>query len=205
MFKKAKNIDTAFQQVRLFCLVIIAGSLTLSGYAIFKMTQATAMANSRVYILANGKALEALGMDRKDDIPVEARDHIRTFHHYFFSLDPDDKVIQSNIGKALYLADGSVKRLYDNLREANYYGNVISGNMSQEVSIDSIHLDVNQYPFYFVCYGTEKIIRATSIATRSLVTEGYLRNVARSDNNPHGFLIERFNTMENRDLTVEAR
>jgi conjugative transposon TraK protein len=191
MFKKAKNIDTAFQQVRLFCLVIIAGSLILSGYAIFKMTQATTIANSRVYILANGKALEALGMDRKDDIPVEARDHIRTFHHY--------------VGKALYLADGSVKRLYDNLREANYYGNVISGNMSQEVSIDSIHLDVNQYPFYFVCYGTEKIIRATSIATRSLVTEGYLRNVARSDNNPHGFLIERFNTMENRDLTVEAR
>lgn len=205
MFKKAKNIDTAFQQVRLFCLVIIAGSLILSGYAIFKMTQATAVANSRVYILANGKALEALGMDRKDDIPVEARDHIKTFHHYFFSLDPDDKVIQSNIGKALYLADGSVKRLYDNLREANYYGNVISGNMSQEVSIDSIRLDVNQYPFYFVCYGTEKIIRATSIATRSLVTEGYLRNVARSDNNPHGFLIERFNTIENRDLTVEAR
>lgn len=205
MFKKAKNLDTAFQQVRVFCLVVIAGCLLLSGYAIFKMSQATATANSRVYILANGKALEALGMDRKDDIPVEAKDHIRTFHHYFFSLDPDDKVIQTNIGKALYLADGSVKRLYDNLREANYYGNVISGNMSQEISIDSVRLDVNQYPFYFVCYGTEKIIRATSIATRSLVTEGYLRNVARSDNNPHGFLIERFNTIENRDLTVEAR
>lgn len=205
MFKKAKNIDTAFQQVRLFCLVIIAGCLILSGYAIFKMSQATAVANSRVYILANGKALEALGMDRKDDIPVEAKDHIRTFHHYFFSLDPDDKVIQTNIGKALYLADGSVKRLYDNLREANYYGNVISGNISQEVTIDSVRLDVNQYPFYFICYGSEKIIRATSIATRSLVTEGYLRNVTRSDNNPHGFLIERFNTIENRDLTVEAR
>lgn len=205
MFKKAKNIDTAFQQVRLFCALIIAGCLALTGYAIYEMIRAEAVASARVYILANGKAIEALGMDRKDDIPVEGKDHIRTFHHYFFSLDPDDKVIQSNIGRALYLADASVKRLYDNLRESNYYASIISGNISQQVTVDSIRLDINQYPFYFICYGTEKIIRATSIVTRSLVTEGYLRNVTRSDNNPHGFLIERFNTLENKDITVEAR
>jgi conjugative transposon TraK protein len=205
MFRKAKNIDTAFQELRLFCLVIIMGCLSLCGYSVYKMAKATADANSRVYILANGKALEALGMDRKDDIPVEARDHIRTFHHYFFSLDPDDKVIQGNLTKALYLADESAKRMYDNLRENNYYANVISGNISQQVTVDSIRLDVNQYPFYFVCFATEKIIRTTSIVTRSLVTEGFLRNVARSDNNPHGFLIERFNTLENKDLSVEVR
>ena len=205
MFRKAKNIDTAFQQVRLFCLLVIVGCLVFSGYVAFKMAQTTSDANSRVYILANGKALEALGMDRKDDIPVEARDHIRTFHHYFFSLDPDDKVIQTDIGKAMYLGDGSVKRLYDNLREENYYANIISANISQQITVDSIHLDINQYPFYFVCYATERITRATSIATRNLITEGYLRNVTRSDNNPHGFLIERFNTVENRDLSVEPR
>jgi conjugative transposon TraK protein len=144
-------------------------------------------------------------MDRKDNIPVEARDHIKTFHHYFFSLDPDDKVIQGNVTKALYLADGSAKRLYDNLRESNYYANIISGNISQQIAVDSITLDVNQYPFYFACYATEKIIRTTSIVTRTLRTEGYLRNVSRSDNNPHGFLIEKFNTLENKDISVETR
>ena len=205
MFKKAKNIDTAFQQVRLFCVVIIVGCLGLSGYAIFKMNQSTAAASCRIYILANGKAIEATGMDRKDNIPVEARDHVKTFHHYFFSLDPDDKVIQGNVTKALYLADGSAKRLYDNLRESNYYANIISGNISQQIAVDSITLDINEYPFYFVCYATEKIIRTTSIVTRTLMTEGYLRNVSRSDNNPHGFLIEKFNTLENKDISVETR
>jgi len=205
MFKKAKNIDTAFQQVRLFCVVIIMGCLGLSGYAVFKMNQATAAASSRIYILANGKAIEAFGMDRKDNIPVEARDHVKTFHHYFFTLDPDDKVIQGNVTKALYLADGSAKRLYDNLRESNYYANIISGNISQQIAVDSIRMDINQYPFYFVCFATEKIIRTTSIVTRNLVTEGYLRNVSRSDNNSHGFLIEKFNTIENKDVSVETR
>jgi hypothetical protein len=46
----------------------------------------------------------------------------------------------------------------------------------------------------------QNIIRTTSILSRSLHTEGTLRNVSRSDNNPHGFLIERFNTIENKDL-----
>lgn len=205
MFQKAKNIDTAFRQVRAFCLLLIVCCLVLTGYAMYEMAEVTRVANSKIYILSNGKALEALGMDRKDDIPVEARDHISTFHHYFFSLDPDDKVIQQNITRALYLADESAKRMYDNLKEASYYANVISANISQRVTVDSIRLDVNQYPFYFVCFCTEKIIRTTSIVTRSLVTEGYLRNVSRSDNNPHGFLIERFATIENKDLHVEVR
>ena len=40
----------------------------------------------KVYILANGKALEAYASDRKDNIPVEARDHVKTFHKFFLPL-----------------------------------------------------------------------------------------------------------------------
>ena len=127
------------------------------------------------------------------------------FHHYFFTLDPDDKVIQANLLKALYLADASAKKQYDNLRENSYYANIISGNVSQEIRIDSIRIDTDQYPFYFRCSAVQRIIRATSIVTRSLITEGYLRNVQRSDNNPHGFLIERWNTVENKDIKSENR
>jgi conjugative transposon TraK protein len=159
----------------------------------------------RMYILANGKILEAVAGERKENIPVESRDHIKTFHHYFFTLDPDDKVIQENITKALYLADASAKRAYDNFKENGYYANVISGNISQTIAIDSIQLNLNQYPFYWRCYAVETITRATSIVTRNLITEGYLRSVSRSDNNPHGFLIERWNTIENKDLKVEMR
>ena len=136
---------------------------------------------------------------------VEARDHIRMFHHYFFTLDPDDKVIEDNITKALYLADGSAKRQYENLKENGYYSNIIAGNISQQVSIDSLALNTDNYPYYFHCYATQHIIRTTSIVTRSLITEGYLRSVSRSDNNSHGFLIEKWRTIENKDLKTITR
>jgi conjugative transposon TraK protein len=205
MFKKMQNIDSAFRHIRSFSLVVIVACIGLCCYVIFRSYKYASVVESKVYILANGKALEAFASDRKDNVPVEARDHVKSFHLFFFSLDPDDKVITANVTRALYLADASAKRLYDNLKEADYYHNIISGNISQEVTVDSIKVNVDEYPFYFRFYGTEKIIRTTSIVTRSLVTEGWLRNVARSDNNPHGFLIERFSTIENRDLEIKNR
>jgi conjugative transposon TraK protein len=172
---------------------------------LYKSYQLAAMTQSKIYVLANGKALEALAGERKDNLTVEARDHIRMFHHYFFTLDPDDKVILGNINKALYLADGSAKRQYENLKENGYYSNIIAGNISQQISIDSLALNTDNYPYYFRCYATLQIIRTTSIVTRSLVTEGYLRSVSRSDNNSHGFLIERWRTLENKDLKTITR
>jgi conjugative transposon TraK protein len=114
-------------------------------------------------------------------------------------------MIQAHVSKALYLADVSAKRQYDNLKESRYYSNIISGNISQDIEVDSISLNLDNYPYYFRYYSKQRIIRATSIVMRSLITEGYLRNVARSDNNSHGFLIERWNTLENKDIKTINR
>lgn len=205
MFKKTKNIDTAFKQIRLFSIAFMALCFLLTIYMAYKSYQQSAASLGRVYILANGKALEAYAADRKDNIPVEARDHVKMFHHYFFTMDPDDKVIQSNIAKALYMADGTAKQQYDNLKENGYYTNLISGNISQEITEDSIRVNTDSYPYYFLYKGRQRIIRPTTIVTRSLVTEGYLRNVSRSDNNSHGFLIEKWKTLENNDIRTENR
>ncbi|MBN8877636.1 MAG: conjugative transposon protein TraK [Sphingobacteriales bacterium] len=204
-FRQLKNIDTAFRYVRWFTVLVVVGSLLLCGFSLYKSYDLARSTQSKIYILANDKALEAYGADRKDNIPVEARDHIKTFHQYFFSLDPDEKAITGNITRALYLADGSAKRQYDNLKEKGYFTTIISGNISQTIQVDSIQLQLDQSPFYFRCHATERIVRTTSIVTRSLITEGYLRSISRSDHNPHGFLIERWTTIENKDLKVQAR
>lgn len=205
MFRQTKNIDTAFRQIRLFSIVFIMACLVLTAFICYKCFEQANKAQSRIYILANGKALEAYSADRKDNIPVEARDHVRMFHYYFFSLDPDEKVINANLAKALYLADNTAKQQYDNLKENGYYAGLISGNISQEIGTDSIYINTDNYPFYFRYKGWQRIIRPMSIVTRSLVTEGYLRNVARSDNNPHGFLLEKWRTLENSDIKTESR
>lgn len=205
MFPRAKNIETSFRLIRAICMVSILGSFGLGGYLFFAAGQAERRMEGRIYILSNGKVMEALAGDRNENIPAEARDHIREFHRLFFTLDPDEKLIDADLTEALYLADGSAEREYRNLREKGYYAEVVAANISQRLEIDSVELNVGSEPFYFRLYGVETITRATSIVTRDLVTEGYLRKVIRTDNNPHGFLIERWAILSNRDLKVEGR
>ncbi|WP_018629618.1 conjugative transposon protein TraK [Niabella aurantiaca] len=204
MFRKMKNIDTAFRYVRLFTLVIVTGNLLLCGYIVYR-TNVTLTANKgKVYVMVNGKLVEAVAMER--NIPVELRDHIRTFHTLFFTLSPDEKAIQAQITKALYLADGSARREYQNLKEAGYYSNLISGNISQTIDIDSIELDMGVTPYKFRCIGRQYITRPTSVLTRSIVTQGYVRTgMIQSDNNSHGFLIERWEIVSNNDIKTESR
>ena len=149
MFSKMTNIDTPFRHVRGFTMLVVGGSIIISCFALFKSFSLVSQMQDKVYILANGKALEAYASDRKDNIPVEARDHVMTFHKLFFTLDPDDKVIRSNVTKALYLADDSAKRIYDDLKENGYYSGIISGNISQTIKVDSVSVDINKYPFSF--------------------------------------------------------
>lgn len=204
MFTHLRNIDTAFKHIRTFSFLLILANVFTMCFCIYKSAQLVSRSQDRVHILYNGKLLEALGQDRKDNLAVELRDHIKTFHEDFFDLSPDDKAVQANISKALYLADESAKRQYDNLRESGYYNNLISANISQQVTIDSTRLQGNQFPYAFTCYATERLTRSSGTVTRKLVTQGTVRDIRiQTDNNPHGFLIQNWEVLINRDTILK--
>lgn len=205
MFQKTKNIDTAFRMVRGFCVLWFLGCLSVCLYVLYNGYQLNLKGQNRLYLLAGDKVLEAYQSERKDNIGVELRDHIKVFHTYFFTLDPDEKIIEANLSHAMYLADNSAKKQYDDLKETGYYAGVMSGNISQRISVDSIQVNLGQEPYAFRCYATIRITRPTSIVTRNLITQGYLRNVSRSDHNPHGFLVEKWETLANNDIKTESR
>jgi conjugative transposon TraK protein len=205
MFQKMKNIDTAFRQMRQFCLLFLLVCFGITVFTIYHSHQVVSLSQQKVFVISNGKVLEAYAADRKDNALVEAKDHVSMFHHYFFTLDPDEKVIQTNVTKALYLADGSARQEYNTLKENGYFSSLIAGNISQEITVDSVTIDVNQYPYRFRCLSSQRIIRSSTITLRNLVTEGLLRSISRSDNNPHGFLIEKWRILENRDVNTRNR
>jgi len=201
MFQQLKNIDTAFKHIRLFSFLLILANVVTCCFCLYQSYRAVDLAQNRVHILYNGKVLEALASDRKANLPVELRDHIRSFHQFFFSLSPDEKAIRANVSKALYLADESAKRQYDNLRESGYFNNLISANISQEVTVDSIRLDVDRYPYGFTCFALEKLVRSSGTVLRRLVTQGEVDDIRQqTDNNPHGFLIRHWEILENGDV-----
>jgi len=209
MFQQFKNIDSAFRFVRGFALVFIISTTAVCLYVVHRYTQVLQKGQGRIYVLAAGKLLPAESADRRESLAVEARDHIKMFHIYFYGLQPDEEVNTRHINAALNLADSTAYQEYKDLQERGYYAQIISGNITEEVlEYDSIRVDVNHPPFYFRYYGKLRMARATSLLTRSLVTEGYLRDLGTSgicDKNPHGFLIEHWKVLDNHDLSLERR
>ena len=205
MFRQLKNIDSAFSHLKIFTFVIVCSCTALSAYSIFYAFSLVEKGASRIYVLSNGSVLTAAASTRKENIPAEAKHHVTIFHQLFFTLSPDEKAITATISKALYLVDHTAKEMYDDLSEKGYYTGIISGNISQEVIVDSVQIDMGKTPYQFRFIGKQRIIRSSAIITRSLVTEGYLREVERTDNNSHGFLIEKWRIIENADINFQKR
>ncbi|RZM29903.1 MAG: conjugative transposon protein TraK [Pedobacter sp.] len=195
-----KNIEA---KVRL-ATFLSAGSFVMAGTIVlivsFFTYRQVSDARKSVYVLdANSVPLLARQTNLQMNRAAEYRSHVNLFHSLFFSLTPDDKYIEYQMKKAMYLVDESGALQYNNLKEKGFFNSILSSSAVLTLQTDSIFID--DVRKYFRYYGRQKIDRRSSTIIRSLVTEGYLKDLEiRSDNNPHAVLITRWKTLENKDL-----
>ena len=205
-FKSLKNIETSFKQIRFFGIVFVCLCAGIVGYALWNSYSFAEAQRQKIYVLDGGKSLMlALSQDLSQNRPVEAREHVKRFHELFFTLSPDKNAIESNIKRALFLVDKSAFGYYKDLTEKGYYNRIISGNINQVIQVDSVVCNFDGYPYKVATYAKQMIIRESNVTERSLVTRCNLINSVRSDNNPHGFIMEAFEIVENRDIRVIDR
>lgn len=193
-----KNIEA---KIRLATWVAFGSFITaiiltiiVSAYA----SRQVADARKSIYILNNNVPLQAIQTDMQLNRLAEYRANVDLFHSLFFSLTPDDHYIEYQMKKAMYLVDQSGMEEYNDLKENGFFNAILSSSSVLTLQTDSIALDMPKH--YFRYYGKLKIDRRSSTVLRSLITEGYLKDIPRSDNNPHGVLIINWKTLENKDL-----
>jgi conjugative transposon TraK protein len=206
VFKSLQNIESAFKTIRLVLLVVVVACVVIVAYALSSAHRMVAREREKIYVLDRGKSLIlALSQDLQQNRPVEARDHVRMFHEFFFTLSPDNEAINQNLRRALFLADKSAYKYYTDLSEAGYYKQLMSTNTRQYLTIDSLLCNFEIYPYHVTTYARQIIVRPSVITVRNLVTTCELSNTIRSDNNPHGFMLERFNVENNENISTQKR
>lgn len=205
-FKSLKNIESNFRLIRI-CCALFAGLCAAVAVASVGFSYAFAeRQRQKIYVLDGGRSLMvALSQDLSQNRPVEAREHVRRFHELFFTLSPDKAAIESNVGRALQMADKSALSYYKVLQEKGFFNRLIAGNVSQMVKVDSIRCNFDRYPYEVTTFARQRILRESTVTERSLVTTCRLVNVSRSDNNPQGFMVEALNIVENKDLATYDR
>ncbi len=154
----------------------------------------------------NGKSLMmALSQDININKPAEARAHIRWFHELFFTLVPDGQAIEYNVQQALFLADNSVLEFYKTRKENGYYQKLVGAGIINEIKVDSVKVNMEDYPYIARTYATTSVMRTSSVTYYQLETQCQLVNCPRSDRNPHGFIIENWEVNKMEELTTVAR
>ena len=205
-FKTLKNIESSFRHLRLFSMLFLGACTLISVAAVWTSYRFAEAQRQKIYVLDQGKSLIlALSQDMAQNRPVEAREHVRRFHELFFTLSPDKAAIESNLNRALLMADRSALSYYKALSEKGFFNRLIAGNVSQMVKVDSIRCDFDRYPYEVTTYARQRILRESTVTERSLVTTCRLVNVSRSDNNPQGFMVEALNIVENKDIATYDR
>ncbi|MGB4776498.1 MAG: conjugative transposon protein TraK [Daejeonella sp.] len=203
-----KNIDKEHKRNRLIVFTVLVLSFSFAGYTFFTSNSLVEDNRSKIYTLVNGNALLlATRKDAQDNRPAEVRHHIKMFMELLFTLSPDKSQIEQNISQALYLGDNSIKQFRDRLQEQKYYDKLISSNASQTIKLDSnsIQVDYANYPYLAIVKVQQEIIRPSTITIKELTCTMTLRNISRSDNNPHGLLIEKFEVPSNNTIQTYDR
>lgn len=205
-FNSLLNIQKAFALTRIYLILITILTLSIGGYAIYSSYQFAEAQRSKIYVLENGQPLLlALSHNVEENRTAEAISHVRRFHEYFFTVSPEKSAIEYNINKALFLSDNIAADYYIKLKEDGFYERIISAGILCEIMVDSVKIDDTTYPYKAYTYAKTSIIRSSSILYRNLETVCDLVNSTRTENNPHGFIIEKWKIIDNSDIKEVKR
>jgi conjugative transposon TraK protein len=192
-----QNIESKIRLATVLSLGSLLSSIIICGFVSAYAYQQVANARQSIYILDNDIPILAKQTNMQMNRPAEYKAAVDLFHSLFFNLTPDDKHIEYQMKRAMYFVDETGVGQYNNLKEKGYFNSILSSSSVLSIQTDSIILNQNRFRYY----GKQKIDRRSATITRSIITEGELIDIPRSENNSHGVLITNWKTIENKDLS----
>ena len=193
-----KNLENRIKLVLIVSCLFMVGCVVISISSLFTARMMVDDAQKKIYVLDGTVPILVQRTTMDETLDVEAKSHVELFHHLFFTLAPDDKYINYTMEKAMYLVDESGLAQYNTLKERGLFSNIIGTSSVFSIFGDSIKFDKDKMEFTY--YGRQRIERRTNVLYREIVTTGSLKRVPRTENNPHGLLIENWRTILNKDI-----
>lgn len=174
-FKSLKNIETSFRQLRLFGIVYLCVCTLLVFFSVWKAYTFAEAQREKIYVLDEGKSL-MLALSQD----LEQNRPVEAREH--------------------------VRRFHELFFTLSPDKSAIEGNIQRAMFLSdrsayAHYVDLAEQGYY------NRIISGNMSQRIGIdsVTRGRLLNSTRSDNNPHGFILEAFRVVENRDIKVYDR
>lgn len=205
IIKYFDTIETSFRKLKFITVASIASGVVIALGAVYISGQQMLSNNDNIYVIDRGSAVMAArsGQDAYRDL--EVKDHIERFHELMFNLSPTSESIKRNLDRALVMSDKSAYDYWSDLSERGFYSRIVSANISQEIVIDSVKIDMSSYPYQAKTYAKVFMLRESNITAYDFESSCRLVDVERSPSNPHGLMIEKFRVSKNENMGTRQR
>lgn len=205
IIKYFDTIETSFRKLKFITVASIASGVVIALGAVYISGQQMLSNNDNIYVIDRGSAVMAArsGQDAYRDL--EVKDHIERFHELMFNLSPNSESIKRNLDRALVMSDKSAYDYWSDLSERGFYSRIVSANISQEIVIDSVKVDMSSYPYQAKTYAQVFMLRESNITAYDFESSCRLVDVERSPSNPHGLMIEKFRVSKNENMGTRQR
>jgi conjugative transposon TraK protein len=120
-----KNLENKIKLVLIICSLFLLGCIIISISSIWTAKVMVSDAHQENYVLDGNVPILVQRSTMEETLDVEAKSHVEMFHHYFFTLAPDDKYIKYTMDKAMYLVDETGLAQYNTLKEKGFYSNIM--------------------------------------------------------------------------------
>ena len=191
------NIDTAFKQTRLITIVALVVSLLFCVAVMVVAMHMVTKGKGKIYITNGyGNTLSGYQIAANQNRRAEVKAQVRNFHALLYDISPNPEEIKKNLDAVMLIGDASVKAFLDK-RGDQYYKKLISSNVEIKYSMDSIKVDMYSYPYRAMQYGKEIVQTPAGSLLKKLVTKLEMREVKRTEINPHGLLVGNFEVLKN--------
>ena len=144
-----KNLENKIKLVLILCSLFLLGCIVISFGSIWAARTMVDDAQKKVYVLDGNVPILVNRSTMEETLDVEAKSHVEMFHHYFFTLAPDDKYIKYTMEKAMYLIDESGLAQYNALKEKGFYCNIMGTSAVFSIFCGSIEFNEENMSFTY--------------------------------------------------------
>ena len=203
--KFLKDMQSSLKSSFYGMVISIAGIVVVAIAAVLLVCVHDERNNQKIYLVDQGSAIAAVRASNGVQRDLEVINHVTRFHELMYSMAPDAQSIENNHELFSHLADNSAERYYQDLAEQNFFKRLVQTNSMENIVVDSVKVNVRVYPYRAVTYGRLYMVRESSITVFNIQTSCQLTETTRTQYNPNGLMIERFNVDVNERIETRAR
>lgn len=186
---------------RIVLLVVIVGAFLFCAIIAIYSMGVVKEGKKNVYVLYNDSNLvRAHSTDITNSQDILMRKSVENINQLLYQQFPTTESVNSQLKRAIAVSDNSVNGAINQLKNNNFYQNILSQGMYSILLKDTIMLDYSRKPTAFVYLGKLKISKDNLSILRQIKTTGTIEYTGIVNNISDGFIVRNFNVIEDKPI-----